>query len=165
MQSVFLVYRGQFKSKPPFQGHFWKLEIKTFHLAPRFNGFYSLLMKILAPKQMEKRKVLWRSLYFKVKIFKMRFLNNGPTKSFGIKVFELIRMSIFRKYKSPSCPFFQKFLMLWGRCAYRTQLTNSWWYEITRQILNFYYNTLLNILCILKKEPLSKSFPKRDEWK
>ena len=49
--SVFLANLGQLKSKSPIQGHFWKLEIKGFHLAPRFMGFYSLLMKILASKR------------------------------------------------------------------------------------------------------------------
>ena len=48
LHSVFLTYLGLFKSKSLIQGHFWKLEIKSFHLAPRFMGFYSLLMKILA---------------------------------------------------------------------------------------------------------------------
>ena len=48
---VFLAYLGHFKSKSLIQGHFWKLEIKGFHLAPRFGGFYSMLMKILASKQ------------------------------------------------------------------------------------------------------------------
>ena len=48
LQSVFLAYLGQIKSKSPIQGHFWKLEIKTFNLAPRFMGFYPLLMKIRA---------------------------------------------------------------------------------------------------------------------
>ena len=31
LQSVFPAYLGQFKSKSPIQGHFWKLEIKTFN--------------------------------------------------------------------------------------------------------------------------------------
>ena len=48
LQAVFPTYLGQFMSKSPIQGHLWKLEIKTFNLAPRFMGFYSLLMKILA---------------------------------------------------------------------------------------------------------------------
>ena len=39
---VFLAYLGQLKSKSPIQGHFWKLEIKGFHLAPIFMGLFSL---------------------------------------------------------------------------------------------------------------------------
>ena len=57
--SVLLAYLGQFKSKSPIQGHFWKLEIKGFHLAPRFMGFYSFLTKILAPKKREKNAMLF----------------------------------------------------------------------------------------------------------
>ena len=51
VQLVFLVYLGQFKSKSLIQGHFCKLVIKTFHLAPRHMGIYSLLIKILAPEK------------------------------------------------------------------------------------------------------------------
>ena len=51
LQSVFLVYLGQYKSKSLIQGHFKKLEIKSFNLAPRLMGFYSLLIKILASKK------------------------------------------------------------------------------------------------------------------
>ena len=39
LHSVFLAYLRQFKSKTLIQGHFCKLEIKSFHLAPRLMGF------------------------------------------------------------------------------------------------------------------------------
>ena len=61
LQSVFLVYLGQYKSKSLIQGHFKKLEIKSFNLAPRLMGFYSLLMKILASKKTD--EVCSGSLY------------------------------------------------------------------------------------------------------
>merc|ERR1711911_442379 len=50
LQSVFVSYLCQFRSNFHIQRHFRKLEIKSFHLAPRIMGFYSLLMEILAPK-------------------------------------------------------------------------------------------------------------------
>ena len=63
--SVFLAYLRQMKSKSHIQGHFWKLEIKSFHLAPRFIGFFSLFLMILAPKSTQKRdEVCCGSLYF-----------------------------------------------------------------------------------------------------
>ena len=55
----FLAYLGQYKSKSFIQGHFCKLEIKGFHLAPRLIGFYALLMKILAPKKRTKNAMLF----------------------------------------------------------------------------------------------------------
>ena len=66
--SVLLAYLRQFKSKSPIQGHFWKLEIKGFHLAPRFLGFYLLLMKILAPKSTQTTaEVCLHSLYCRLR--------------------------------------------------------------------------------------------------
>ena len=62
----FLAYLGQFKSKFPIQGHFWKLENKGFHLAPRFMGFYPLLVKILAPEKKKHAEVCLHSLYSKI---------------------------------------------------------------------------------------------------
>ena len=46
---VSLSYLCQFSSKFNIQGEFWNLEIKSFHLAPRFMGLYALLMKLSAP--------------------------------------------------------------------------------------------------------------------
>ena len=51
LHSVFLAYLGQIESKSHVQGHFQKLEIKGFHLAPRFMGLYSLMMKIYTPEK------------------------------------------------------------------------------------------------------------------
>ena len=64
LSSVFLAYLRQIKSKSPIQGHFLNLEIKSFHLARRFMGFFPLFLKILAPKHTQKTdKVCLHSLY------------------------------------------------------------------------------------------------------
>ena len=64
LESVYLAYLGQFRSKSFIQGHFCKLEIKSFPLAQRLMGFYSLSMKILAPKKFKKTdEVCVGSLY------------------------------------------------------------------------------------------------------
>ena len=52
---IFLAYLSQIKSNSPIQGHFCKLEIKSFNLAPRFIGIYQLFLKILALKAMQKK--------------------------------------------------------------------------------------------------------------
>ena len=39
LSDLVLAYLRQMKSKSTIQGHFWKLDIKGFHLAPRFMGF------------------------------------------------------------------------------------------------------------------------------
>ena len=64
LSSVFLAYLRQMKSKSLIQGHFYKLEIKSYLLAPRFMGFYSLFLEILAPKKRkESDEVCFGSLY------------------------------------------------------------------------------------------------------
>ena len=47
---VSLSYLSQFNSKSNIQDEFWNLEIKSFHLAPRFMGLNVLLMEKSAPK-------------------------------------------------------------------------------------------------------------------
>ena len=54
LSSVFFEYLRQMKSKSLIQGHFYKLEIKSYHLTPRFMGFYSVFLEILAPKERKK---------------------------------------------------------------------------------------------------------------
>ena len=49
--SCFIAYFRQFKSKSHIQGHFWKEEIKSFHLTPRLMGLQALLMEILVLKK------------------------------------------------------------------------------------------------------------------
>ena len=58
---VSLSYLGQFNSKSNIQDDFWNLEIKSFHLAPRFLGFNALLMEKSPPK--ESTEVLSSPLY------------------------------------------------------------------------------------------------------
>ena len=48
------LYLGQFNSKSNIQYEFWNLEIKSFHLAPRFLGLNALLMEKSPPKDSTK---------------------------------------------------------------------------------------------------------------
>ena len=45
-----LSYLSQFNSKFNIQDEFWNLEIKSFHLAPRFMGLNALLIEKSPPK-------------------------------------------------------------------------------------------------------------------
>ena len=47
---VSLSYFGQYNFKSNIQDEFWNLEIKSFHLAPRFLGLNALLMEKTPPK-------------------------------------------------------------------------------------------------------------------
>ena len=47
---VSLSYLSQFNSKFNIQDEFWNLEIKSFHLAPRFMGLNALLIEKSPPK-------------------------------------------------------------------------------------------------------------------
>ena len=58
---VSLSYLGQFNSKSNIQDEFWNLEIKSFHLAPRFLGLNALLMEKSPPK--DSTEVLSPPLY------------------------------------------------------------------------------------------------------
>ena len=57
--SVFLSYLCQFSSKFKIQGEFWNLEIKSFHLAPRFMGLNALLMEKSARKDLTEFILSW----------------------------------------------------------------------------------------------------------
>ena len=62
--SVSLSYLGPFNSKSNIQDEFWNLEIKSFHLAPRFMGLNALLIEKSPPK--DSTEVL-NSLLYKYK--------------------------------------------------------------------------------------------------
>ena len=94
LQSVFVSYLCQFRSNFHIQRHFRKLEIKSFHLAPRIMGFYSLLMEILAPKGYFPPT----GESFLLNVLKLRFLQIFPRFDFTANAWDSIhtRTTIFR---------------------------------------------------------------------
>ena len=56
---VSLSYLSQFNSKSNIQDEFWNLEIKSFHLAPRFMGLNAILIEKSPPKDLTEFIVSW----------------------------------------------------------------------------------------------------------